>query len=233
MTEKLDILVFAAHPDDAEIGMGGTILKYASAGQRVGICDLTRAEMSSNGTTDSRQAEAQAASERLQLAMRANLELPDRGLTGDDEQLAAIVQVIRETQPRLVFAPYGVDRHPDHVNCSRLVQEAVFNAKLRKWQRGKKQQDAWTVEQLYYYFINDIQEPDVLIDISDFFAAKMESLQAYRSQFTLMDTDSVKTPLTEGYLERVRARDYLSGQKIRTDYAEGFMSNLPIQVELL
>ncbi|CAM3396155.1 bacillithiol biosynthesis deacetylase BshB1 [Marinicrinis lubricantis] len=225
MSETYDLLVFAAHPDDAEIGMGGTIAKYTDAGHKVAICDLTLAEMSSNGTVEIRQKEAARASEVLKLADRINLRLPDRGLTGSEEQIRAMVQVIRRYRPRLVFAPYWKDRHPDHISCSQMSDQAVFNAKLRNY---APEWPAWTVEQHYYYFINDTDEPNFLIDVSQYHDKKMESLAAYRSQFMKLDVDSVATPLTEGYLERVKARDYLAGQRVRTLYAEGFVSRQPL-----
>jgi len=148
MEQILDILVFGAHPDDAEIGMGGTIRKHVLAGLKVGICDLTLAEMSSNGTVETRRREADAASEALGIAYRSNLELPDRGLTPSREHIEAIVAEIRKCRPRIVFAPYWQDRHPDHIACSHLVQEAVFNAKLRKYMPDLA---AHSVEQCYFY----------------------------------------------------------------------------------
>src|SRR5690554_5731161 len=133
MSEPLDILIFGAHPDDAEIGMGGTIHHHTLAGFRVGICDLTYAEMSSNGDVARRQEEATQASQLLGLTSRRNLGLPDRGLRMIKEQLDLITLEIRKHRSQIVFAPYWQDRHPDHVACSQLVQEAVFNAKLRKY----------------------------------------------------------------------------------------------------
>ncbi len=153
MNEKLDILVFGAHADDAEIGMAGTIIKHTTAGLRVGICDLTYAEMSSNGTVELRKQEAAAAADVLGLSYRSNLGLPDRGLERNPEQLAAITAEIRRCAPRIVFAPYWEDRHPDHTWCSRLVEEAVFNAKLRRYM---PELPPVQVEQIYYYFINEI-----------------------------------------------------------------------------
>ncbi|SDC41675.1 bacillithiol biosynthesis deacetylase BshB1 [Paenibacillus sp. UNCCL117] len=224
MTLKLDFLVFGAHADDAEIGMGGTIAKHAKAGCRIGVCDLTLAEMSSNGTIERRRAEAEEAARALGLASRSNLELPDRGLVSDPAFIQRIVAEIRLHRPRVVFAPYWEDRHPDHTACSRLVQEAVFNAKLRKYM---PELPAHTVEETYFYFINDTAEPDVMIDVSSVYASKQASLRAYRSQFETSGADVVRTPLNQGYLERVEARDSLLGQKRSVAYAEGFITKLP------
>ena len=226
----LDMLVFAAHPDDAEIGMGGTIAKHARAGRKVGIVDLTYAEMSSNGNVETRQREAEKAGATLGLAARENLGLPDRGLASLPDQISAMVAVIRRYRPRIVFAPYFIDRHPDHIACSRMAEEAVFNAKLRKY---APELPAWTVEQLYFYFINDAHAPQLLIDIGDVQDVKMEALRAYRSQFAPdgSEADWVETPLTGAYLDNIVARDRLLGQTRRLQYAEGFIAKGPIALE--
>ncbi|MBP1999571.1 bacillithiol biosynthesis deacetylase BshB1 [Paenibacillus shirakamiensis] len=228
MMEKLDILIFGAHADDAEIGMGGTIAKHTAAGLKVGICDLTEAEMSSNGTVEIRKVEAEAASEVLGLTLRRNLQLPDRGLYVTTEQVEAVASVIRDHAPSIVFAPYWDDRHPDHVQCSKIVEDAVFNAKLRKWMPDKP---AVTVDELYFYFINDWRTPDLIVDITDVYPIKEKSMQCYVSQFTLA-ADGVKTVLTQGYVERVKARDSLIGQRKRITYAEGFAVKSPYKVHL-
>lgn len=229
MTAKLDLLVFGAHPDDAEIGMGGTIAKHVLAGCRVGICDLTYAEMSSNGTVETRKREAEAASRALGLAERSNLGLPDRGLDGSRAQLEAIVREIRRLQPRFVFAPYWEDRHPDHVMCSRMVQDAVFSAKLRNYM---PETPAAAVESMFFYFINDTANADLMVDVTDCYERKREALRAYRTQFEAGGADAVKTPLNQGYLDNVEARDRLLGQKRLVPYAEGFVTRLPYLVHL-
>jgi len=228
---ELDILIFGAHADDAEIGMGATIAKHTAAGYRIGICDLTYAEMSSNGTVERRITEAEDASRILGLTMRSNLGLPDRGLFVTPEHIEAITREIRKHRPRIVFAPYWQDRHPDHVMCSKLVQEAVFNAKLRKY---APDMEPVTVEQFYFYFINDLHEADLIVDVSSCYDAKIEALRAYRSQFEppREGADFVRTPLNQGYIERVEARDKMLGQKRLVSYAEGFVTKQPYAVEL-
>ncbi len=221
-----DLLIFGAHPDDAEIGMGGTIAKHAAANRNVVICDLTFAEMSSNGDVETRQREAEEAAAILGVKERINLGLPDRGLRMEDEQLKEIVKVIRTYQPKAVFAPYWEDRHPDHTMCSRMVQEAVFSAKLRKWM---PEMPAYAADQLYFYFINDMHAPDLIVDVTSCYEQKMKALQAYRSQFTRAD-GSVKTPLNQGYIANVEARDRLFGQRRLIQYAEGFKHAVPYLV---
>ena len=225
----LDMLIFAAHPDDAEIGMGGTIAKHVKAGLTVGIIDLTYAEMSSNGNVETRQREAAEATEVLGLTVRENLGLPDRRLSVIAQQTDLMVAAIRKHRPRIVFAPYFVDRHPDHITCSRMAEEAVFNAKLRRYM---PEYPAWTVEQLLFYFINDAHTPQLLIDISDVHEIKMNALKAYRSQFMPdgNEADWVETPLTGAYLDNIVARDRLLGQSKKMNYAEGFIAKGPVAV---
>lgn len=228
--EKLDILIFGAHADDAEIGMGGTIAKHTAAGYKVGICDLTEAEMSSNGTVEIRRQEAAEASAVLGLYARTNLTLPDRGLQMSPTHLEKIVAEIRRWQPRIVFAPYWIDRHPDHIACSQLIEEAVFNAKLRNYMPHLP---AAQVEQLIYYYINDMESASLIVDVTSVYEVKRKALRAYRSQFDRSaSSNSVETPLTNGYLERVEARDYLLGQSKGWGYAEGFAIKKPFPVGL-
>ncbi|MCY9693992.1 bacillithiol biosynthesis deacetylase BshB1 [Paenibacillus alginolyticus] len=227
MSETLDILIFGAHADDAEIGMGATIAKHTKSGLKVGLCDLTYAEMSSNGTVETRLEEAELAASILGVKVRTNLGLPDRGLVVTQANIERITQEIRKFKPRIVFAPYWQDRHPDHVACSGLVQEAVFNAKLRKYLPDS---EPVNVEQLYFYFINDVYEADLMVDVTDYYDDKIASLSAYRSQF-ITGQGTVATPLNQGYIERVEARDRVLGQKRLLKYAEGFVSKLPFVVD--
>ncbi|AIQ36831.1 bacillithiol biosynthesis deacetylase BshB1 [Paenibacillus sp. FSL R5-0345] len=227
---KLDILVFGAHADDAEIGMAGTIAKHTAAGLKVGLCDLTAAEMSSNGTVELRKEEAQQAADLLGVSVRTNLGLSDRGLFITEEHVAAVTAEIRRFAPAIVFAPYWEDRHPDHIACSKLVEEAVFNAKLRKYMPDKP---AVSAPQLFFYFINDLGRTDLIVDVTEQYGLKEQALSCYRSQFTKpLGADAVSTPLTEGYIERVRSRDMLLGQRRLIPYAEGFATKVPYAVNL-
>jgi len=226
MTE-LHLLAFGAHPDDVEIGMGGTLAKYANQGYSVGICDLTLAELSSNGTVAIRQQEATRAAELLGVKTRLNLRLNDRGLYKTDEAIRQIAAVIRQYRPRVVFAPYWVDRHPDHGNCAFLVEEAVFSAGIRRYDTGGH--SAHRVTALYYYMINAYDRPHFVIDISDTIEAKLASLRAYESQFT-KTAQSVDTPLTNGYIETVESRERLFGKQVGVAFAEGFMTKQPLLI---
>nr|WP_262481400.1 bacillithiol biosynthesis deacetylase BshB1 [Bacillus licheniformis] len=218
----LDILAFGAHSDDVEIGMGGTIAKYTKKGFQIGICDLTQAELSSNGTVETRKSEAALAAEILGASPRIFLTLPDRGLFPSQAAIRDVVAVIRKHKPKLVFVPYPKDRHPDHGHAAEIVEEAVFSAGIHKYEDAEKQ-PAHKVQNVYYYMINGFHKPEFVIDISETINQKKDGLAAYQSQFT-RSRQSVETPLTNGYIETVEAREKLLGKEVGVAYAEGFFS---------
>lgn len=222
----MHMLAFGAHPDDVEIGMGGTIAKYAQQGYDIGICDLTLAELSSNGTVHIRQQEAKRAAAILGVNTRIQLQLPDRGLTVQKEYIDQIVTVIRTYRPKVVFAPYWEDRHPDHGQCAKLVEEAVFSAAVCRYE-DRRQLPPHRVHAVYFYMINGFHRPHFVVDISDTIDKKLASLRAYESQFE-RKSDSVDTPLTNGYIETVESRERLFGKEVGVSFAEGFMTKKPL-----
>lgn len=227
-SENVQILAFGAHADDVEIGMAGTIAKLTSLGKSVGICDLTDADLSSNGNVALRKLEGAKAAEILGVSFRTSLGMPDRGLYLKEEYIRKIVTVIRNLKPRIVFAPYFEDRHPDHGNCARLVEEAVFSAGIRKYNMGESAPHR--VERLYFYMINGFHRPDFTVDISPFMDKKLQALRAYRSQFEKTE-ESVSTPLVNGYIETVEAREKLFGKQVGVSFAEGFKTNIPLLLD--
>lgn len=230
MSEKhLDILAFGAHADDVEIGMGATIAKYAAAGRKIGICDLTKAELSSNGTVEIRQTEANKAGALLGICVRETLDLPDRGLLLEQQYIKQAAAMIRKYRPEIVFAPYHEDRHPDHGNCARIIEEAVFSAGIMKYETDGNL-PPHRPKQLYYYMINGFHQPDFVIDVTDYIHKKIESLQCYESQFIKTES-SVDTPLVNGYIEMVEAREGLFGKQAGVKYAEGFKAKKPLLIE--
>ncbi|EJL26716.1 bacillithiol biosynthesis deacetylase BshB1 [Brevibacillus sp. BC25] len=229
---SLDILAIGAHPDDVEIGAAGSLILAAKQGKRVGILDLTYAELSSNGTVERRQQEAATADQVMGVAARYNFGLPDRGLEAVRESaIERVVKLIRKTRPAIVLAPYYADRHPDHESVSRIVREAVFNAGIRKY-LPEPSLPAYRPSQFLYYFINSTVTPQVVVDITAVYPQKMEALRCYRSQFEL-EEGSVQTPLTNGYLESVEYRERLFGQQAGVAYAEGFVSAAPYVLKSL
>ncbi|WP_193224369.1 bacillithiol biosynthesis deacetylase BshB1 [Bacillus sp. B1-b2] len=223
--EPIDILAFGAHADDVEIGMGATIAKYASMGKRIVICDLTDSDLSSNGTVERRKKEAFEAGKVLGIEERIALKLPDRGLFLEKMSIQKVVDVIRLVQPKIVFTPYWEDRHPDHENCTKIVKEAVFSAGIKNYQGNIA--TPHKVHNVYYYMINGFHKPDFVIDTSDFMQTKLGSLNCYKSQFVKND-DGVDTPLTNGYMETIEARERLFGKEVGVQYAEGFIKSKPI-----
>ncbi|XQY90381.1 bacillithiol biosynthesis deacetylase BshB1 [Metabacillus sp. HB246100] len=220
MNKKLDILSIGAHPDDVEIGMGGTIAKYSKLGYKIGICALTKAELSSNGTIETRQQEADEAAKILGVDERIQLSLPDRGLFMHEHFIMEIVTLIRTVKPEAVFIPYHEDRHPDHGHCAKLVEEAVFSAGIKKFSDNENQ-GPHKVKKIFYYMINGFHKPDFVIDVSDTMEKKIEALTAYKSQF-LLTPGSTSTPLTNGYIETVESRERLFGKEVGVSFAEGF-----------
>lgn len=230
---NLDILCFGAHPDDIEIGMAGTIRKHVELGFKVGLCDLTMAELSSNGTVTKRIEEADQAATILGVQERINLGFPDRGLELNRDVIATIVSTIREYRPKVVFVPYEDDRHPDHGITSKLVEEALFTATIRKYQWGGDQnEEPHKVTQVYYYFINGFAKPHIIVDITDHIETKRAALLAYKTQFKPA-SDGVKTRLNSGFIDVIEGRDRLFGKMLDIPFAEGFMVKEPILISHL
>jgi bacillithiol biosynthesis deacetylase BshB1 len=220
------LLVFGPHPDDIEIGMAGVVARHADLGFRVGLCDLTAGEMGSNGTPEERLEEAEAARAVLGAAWRANLRLPDRGLTPSPDQIASIVEVVRTARPRCIAIPYWQDRHPDHVAACALLTEAIFSAGLRRF---ISRAEAWRPELVCYYFINDHVTPSFVVDVSATYERKRQALTCHRSQFAPGGDKAVSTRLTSPiFPQRIQSRDALFGTDIGVAFAEGFVVKRPL-----
>jgi bacillithiol biosynthesis deacetylase BshB1 len=224
--ERVDILAFGPHPDDIEIGIGGTVARHAAEGVAVGICDLTRGEMGSNGTVEERLAEAEAAREVMGAAWRHNLGLPDRALGSDPSHAQSIAELVRRVRPRVVALPYWSDRHPDHVAASQLLTDGVFNAGLRRYQA---EGEAWKPEWACYYFINDSATPSFVIDVSDHYETKRRALACHVTQFQPSGAGAVQTRLTSSRFQQlIESRDAQFGALAGVAFAEGFIVKHPI-----
>jgi N-acetylglucosamine malate deacetylase 1 len=222
----VDLLVFGPHPDDLEIGLGGTIARHVSLGHRVGLCDLTAGEMGSNGTVEERLAEAEAARAVLGADWRINLRWPDRGIGRDPGQVRQAAATIREARPRTVAMPYWSDRHPDHVAASSVLTEAVFNARLRRYEAGA---DPWAAQWICYYFINDSVAPSFVVDVTDHYEKKRSALACHRTQFAPNTGDAVSTRLTsELFQQLIESRDAQFGAVAGVRFAEGLVVRDPI-----
>ena len=235
MTDQLaqvDLLAIGPHPDDIEIGIGGIVAKHAALGFRVGLCDLTAGEMGSNGTTDERLAEAEAARVVLGAAWRVNLRVPDRAIGSDAGHARSVASLIRGAQPKVVAIPYWSDRHPDHVAASHLLTEGVFNAGLRRYPADG---EAWKPESICYYFINDAATPSFVVDVSDHYDTKRRALACHVSQFRPSRSDAVATRLTSlRFTQLIESRDAQFGALAGVAFAEGIvMKQPPLRPHLL
>jgi N-acetylglucosamine malate deacetylase 1 len=222
----VDLLAIGPHPDDVEIGIGGTVAKHASIGHRVGLCDLTAGEMGSNGTVEERLAEAEAARAVLGAAWRVNLRLPDRALGSDPAHVRQVASLVRLARPRVVAIPYWSDRHPDHVAASQLATEGVFSAGLRRY---PAEGDAWKPEWVCYYFINDSAPPSFVVDVSEHYETKRAALASHVTQFNPQRTDAVPTRLTSSRFQQlIESRDAQFGALANVAFAEGFVVKQPV-----
>jgi len=227
---SLDILAIAAHPDDAELGCSGSLLLATRKGLSVAIADLSAGEMSTRGTVASRQVEAENAARILGLKERRNLGLPDSKINEDASHTRSmLIQLIRETRPRIVLAPYWEDRHPDHEATGRLVKEACFFSGVAKVGNG----EPYRPTQLFYYMLSYPFTPAFVLDISDAWEQKLEAIRAYQTQFQSSE-DGIRTAISEpGFLKLVEARAIWFGSMIGTAYGEPYYMSGPVPVDEL
>jgi bacillithiol biosynthesis deacetylase BshB1 len=222
---KLDLLAFGAHPDDVELSCAGTIIKHVSLGYQVGVVDLTRGELGTRGTPEIREAEAMTAAEILGIQVRENLDMRDCFFENDEAHRMSVIRMIRKYRPDVVLANAIRDRHPDHGRAAELVRDACFYAGLLKIQTEEEglEQSPWRPRALYHYVQDQWIEPDVLIDISDYWEKRMASVLAFRSQFHDPASAEPETYLSKPeFLESLEFRARTLGKMIGVDYAENF-----------
>jgi bacillithiol biosynthesis deacetylase BshB1 len=224
----LDILVIAPHPDDAELGMGGAILKFKQEGMRVGVLDLTSGEPTPHGTPAIRARETAAASKILELDWRENLGLPNRSLEPTLVNRAKLAGVFRQQRPRWLFAPYWVDAHPDHGAATELVEAARFWAKLSKTDLPGKPHHPQRIFNFYCIHLKLAIQPALVLDITDQWEQKLESISCYESQFI-----TGRSPEPPTFLERLRDEAATWGNKIGTAYGEPFTCREPLGLSSL
>jgi bacillithiol biosynthesis deacetylase BshB1 len=223
--QKLDILVLAAHPDDAELGCSGTIASQVAKGHQVGIVDLTHGEMGTRGTPELRLQEAAHAAKLLGLAVRENMGFKDVFFQDNTEHQLKLIQVIRKYQPEIVLANAVSDRHPDHGKGSSLATNACFMSglgKIETWNEGVKQAP-WRPKFVYHYIQNNYIQPDFIVDISAYWDQKVASIAAFGSQFYNPESQEpasfISSPEFLPFIES-RAREF--GHRIQVKYGEGF-----------
>jgi bacillithiol biosynthesis deacetylase BshB1 len=238
MDIKLDILVMAAHPDDAELSCSGTILSYIAQGKKVGIVDFTRGEMGTRGTPEIRLQESNDATKILGLHARENLGLADGFFQNDQTSQLILMELIRRYRPEIVLANALEDRHPDHGKGAKLAIDACFLSGLRMIHtidsHSKSEQPAWRPKHVYHYIQDRYLEPDFVIDITEHWETKEQSIRAFKSQFfdpTSKEPNSyISSP---DFLSFIQARAQEMGHKIGVKYGEGFQSQKTMQVKNL
>jgi N-acetylglucosamine malate deacetylase 1 len=225
---SVDVLAFSPHPDDADMGCGGLLLKLKSMGYSTGIIDITEAELSSNGDSDTRKKETLNASEILKLDIRENLKIRDAAIADDPENRLKIINIIRKYKPLLAVIPYGKDRHPDHENSSKLVKDAIFISGLKKF---KTDAVFCRPKIVISYMLNYQFEPNFIVDISEYYEQKMGVFTAYKSQFQRTNNDQ-PTYINSGYFyDFITSRNKYYGLKINAEYGEPFFIESDIKID--
>lgn len=230
MAAQLDILAFGAHPDDVELGAGGTIASLVQQGKRVGIVDLTRGQLGSRGTVDDRRKEAADSAQILGIAIRENLGMDDGFFVNDAAHRERVIQMIRHYRPDVVLANAVSDRHPDHGRAAALVAEASYFSGLRaiKTSYNKQEQVHWRPRVLYHYIQDRYHKPDFIVNISDHFDTKMRAVEAFRTQFFNPDSSGPETPISsKEFIKFLEARAREFGRNIGAEFGEGFLCERP------
>lgn len=231
---KLDILVFAVHPDDAELGCSGTVLKHIEAGRKVGIIDLTRGELGTRGTAQTRERETVNSTKILGLHVRENLGMRDGFFRNDEEHQLRIIEMIRKYTPEIVLCNALHDRHPDHGRAADLVYDALFLSGLAKVKtvHNGVEQAAFRPPLLLQYIQDRYIKPDILVDVTDFWDKKLECIRAFKTQFSNPDNDGNETYISSPeFLRAVEARSREFGKSIGAVHAEGFTSRKLLGVD--
>lgn len=227
---KLDALVVAAHPDDAEICLGGTLLRLVRAGRAVGVVDLTRGELGSRGDRATRDGETAAATEILGLAARHNLDLPDGGLRSSEPSRAALAALIRELRPDVLLAHHLEDLHPDHAAAGALAREAWYLAGLRRLAEGAGGPPAHRPPRLLHFMGHVPFEPTFVVDVSEVWEDKRRLVQTYASQLRPQDESDDGSHLLFGadILERMETKARFFGERIGVRFGEPLLHRGPL-----
>jgi len=231
--QKLDILAFGAHPDDVELGCGGTLFAAVAEGKKIGIIDLTKGELGTRGSVADRLKEALLAGEMIGAAVRENLGMKDGFFVNDQAHQMVIIEIIRKYQPDIILCNAPEDRHPDHGKAAKLVADAAFFSGLVKIQSTSNgiEQTAWKPKQVFHYIQSRNLQPNFVVDISAFMDKKMESIMAHASQFYNPNSKEPNTFISsDSFLEFIKGRAKEFGQQVGVQYAEGFISEKMIGI---
>lgn len=229
---KLYLLAIAVHPDDIELGCGGTLIKHARAGDATGILDLTRGELGTRGTPETRLKEAAAAADIMGVRVRENAGMRDGFFRNDEEHQLSIIRFIRRWRPEAVLANALEDRHPDHGRAGRLIADACFLAGLRRvvTTHEDAEQEPWRPKRVFHMIQDRLLEPSFVVALTEEeHRAKMDAVRAYKSQFHDPDSKEPMTYIaTQDFVQLIESRDGLMGKRVGAKYGEGFVSeNVP------
>jgi bacillithiol biosynthesis deacetylase BshB1 len=225
----VDVLAISAHPDDVEMTCGGTLVRLKARGKRFGIVDLTRGEMGTRGTRETRRQEAERAAEILGAEFRETLDFGDGGLAVSRENELLLMDVIRREKPRLVITSYPDDRHPDHARAGRLVTDAAFYAGLRKIETNHP---AHRPQQTIYFPTGSMHEPHFVVDITAAMDTRRAAILAFASQFHREGSAEPETLLSQKlFLEAIEARARHVGFLVGVEFGEGFLSKRPPRID--
>ena len=228
---KLDILVFGAHPDDVELGCGGTIIKEIQSGKKVGIIDLTRGELGTRGNKRTRDLETKKASDILGVHIRENMNFDDGFFQNNREHKIKLISKIRKYRPEIIITNAISDRHPDHPRASNITIDASFLSGLEKIETGQK---IWRPKSIYHYIQFNNIKPDFVIDITDQIDLKMKAVKSYKSQFYNPNSKELDTIISsKDFLESIKYRAKDLGRQSHCKYAEGFIAHQLSKVSTL
>ncbi len=228
---KLDILVFGAHPDDVELGCGGTVIKEVQKGKKVGIIDLTKGELGTRGTVETRNAETKVATEIMGVSIRENMNFKDGFFKDDECHKLALIKKIRQYRPDIVITNAVSDRHPDHGRGSEITIDACFLSGLEKI---KTEQEVWRPKAIYHYIQFNNFSPDIVVDVTKQMDAKLLAVKAYTTQFFNADSKESETIISsQGFLDSVSYRAQDLGRQANCEYAEGFLAHQMPKVDSL
>jgi bacillithiol biosynthesis deacetylase BshB1 len=230
---KVDILAFGVHPDDVELGCSGTIVASIVQGKKVAVVDLTRGELGTRGTAETRKTEAVNAAKVMGVAARENLEMADGFFENDETNIRKVIAVIRKYQPEIVLCNAPEDRHPDHGRSSKLVSDAAFLAGLRKIETlvNNEAQEAWRPTYVFHYIQDRYLKPDFVFDISEYWEKKMQTILCYTTQFNSSDNSEPQTYIsTPDFMDTIKSRALMLGKRIGVKYAEGYTTSKMIGV---
>jgi bacillithiol biosynthesis deacetylase BshB1 len=233
----LDVLAIGVHPDDVELGCSGTLIKEVKRGKKAGVIDLTQGELGTRGTIETRFQEAEEAAKIMGVSVRQNLKMRDGFFQNDEAHQLQLIQAIRKYQPEIIIGNILEDRHPDHGRAGQLIYDACFLSGLKqvktKDEEGREQ-EKWRPKQLLHYLQDRFYEPDVIVDITEVWEQRLQSIKAYKTQFHNPGSNEDETYISSPeFLESIIARARLLGKRIGVRFAEGFISKKSIGISNL